>query len=220
MIKDWSQYPIQIHNGLVTTERGIKTSATYQGLKDLCEYVTDEGQGTVAEIGSYAGEGTILFSYRFKDVICVDPWINGYDKNDISSNRFDMEIVHTSFLKRVESCPNIQVYYCESTDILDLVENNSLTLAYIDAIHQCGPVKDELWNWIKKVNIDGYIGGHDFTGYWGEVVDAIVDTIGLPDVIFKDKSWIKAKKSIIDGTNVLNPNIANLYLKGKGIRPR
>lgn len=217
---DWLEYPIKVINGLITTERGIPTSITHQGLKDLCELVTDKDTGTAIEIGAYAGEGTVILAERFERVITIDPWINGYDNEDASSHMFNMDDVKKSFLKRIEPFDNIIPISGTSADALGMFEDNSIELVYIDAIHRCGPVKNEIWNWLRKVKNDGIIGGHDFCGYWGEVVDAVIDTIGLPEDIFKDKSWIKSKESIIYHENINTPELADMYLKGEGERPR
>jgi len=216
---DWGQYPIQIINGLITTERGVLESSTRKGLQQLANTMVDLGYTSCVEIGAYAGEGTEIFAEVFDTVTVIDPWKNGYDKEDLSSEMYDMELVYKSYCKRTEKFDNI-IEYDTSDQCIKDTPDSSIDFVYIDAIHKCGPVKDELWKWLRKITPDGAIGGHDFTGYWGEVVDAIIDTIGLPEYIFEDKSWVKTKETIYCQENILNPQIVSAYLAGNGKRPR
>ena len=54
-----------------------------EGLTKLCQWANEAGaNGKAVEIGSYSGEGTVVIAKHFKDVLAVDPWLNGYDIND------------------------------------------------------------------------------------------------------------------------------------------
>lgn len=188
--------PIQIINGLVTTERsglGKWGRQSMEGFFQFCSYLRKNlpDNFTMVEVGSYAGESTLGFCYIAGQVIAIDPWINGYDPDDLSANILPMKIVEESFIKRTSICTNLSFHKTTSEEAAKDITDHSLDFVYIDAIHRIGPCKEDLQRWIPKIKVGGMIGGHDFCGYWGEVVDAVLEIVGLPDVRFKDGSWAK-----------------------------
>ena len=52
-------------------------------------------------------------------------------------------------------------------------------------------VLNDIKMFLPKLKDNGIIGGHDWGHEWDSVKKAIRETIGEPDVIFKDTSWIK-----------------------------
>ena len=188
--------PIRIIDGLVTTERsglGKWGEQSKNGLSRFCNILKKllHKNFTMIEIGSYAGESTIEFAKIAGKVYAVDPWVNGYDPNDLSSSAFDMSIVEKSFNKRTEKYSNIRKLKMTSKTAEKWFKNEKVDIVYIDAIHKIAAVRDDINRWKRHINHFGFIAGHDFCGYWGEVVDAILETIGLPDYRTKDGSWMK-----------------------------
>lgn len=188
--------PIQIVNGLVTTERsgmGKWGTQSQQGFFQFCQWLMQatRGNSTAVEIGAYAGEATMMLSLCCTKVIAIDPWVNGYDDDDKSSHAFPMEKVKESFQTRTKVATNITHYQTTSEKAVKKFEDRSIDVVYFDAIHKLGPTRDGLKLWLPKIKKDGYICGHDFCGYWGEVVDAVLEAVGVPDVVFKDGSWAK-----------------------------
>jgi len=191
-----SASPIQLINNLVTTERsglGKWGKQSQEGLIEFCMTLQKimPKNFKMAEIGCYAGESTIAFAMIAGTVYAIDPWINDYDNDDLSSFIFPMTYVKTSFAIRTKEFSNIHVINTTSERAALEIPDSSLDFVYIDAIHKLGPMKDDINSWLPKIKKGGYIGGHDFCGYWGEVVDAILETIGLPDFRTKDGSWYK-----------------------------
>lgn len=181
---------------LVTTERsglGKWGWKSKQGLIELCTWMREELDLNfkMAEIGCYAGESTTAFAYIAGEVIAIDPWVNGYDPDDLSSEKFPMKEVEHSFDQRIKGYKNIKKYKMTEEEAIKYFNKKLFDIVYLDAVHKMGATRDGINRWIKKIKSGGYIAGHDFCGYWGEVVDAVLGTIGLPDKVFTDGSWIK-----------------------------
>lgn len=188
--------PIQLINGIVTTERsgiGKWGAQSKEGLIDFCMQLRKvmPRDFKMAEIGCYAGESTVAFAMIAGTVYAVDPWKNGYDDDDLSSSIFPMEQVKASFAYRVQGFHNICIIPDTSESDCEKTRDEFLDFVYLDAIHKIGPMRDDINRWLPKIKDGGYIGGHDFCGYWGEVVDAVLETVGLPDFRTKDGSWYK-----------------------------
>lgn len=197
--------PIQIINGLVTTERsglGKWGPQSRNGLYEFCRDMygelnyhkacNDDAELTFIEIGAYAGESTIMFSMIADKVIAIDPWRNGYDDDDLSSHILPMEHVFESFLARTKCLDNRCKYkVAKDIEVIDSFKDNTVDAVYVDSIHKLGPCRDTINRWLPKICNNGYMCGHDFCGYWGEVVDAVLESIGVPDKVFKDGSWYK-----------------------------
>lgn len=193
---NYSVSPIQNIGGLITTERsglGKWGEQSKRGMIKFCKHARHLlGEGIrCAEIGSYAGEMTIALGMIAKEVHAIDPWKNGYDPDDNSSEAFPMEEVEHSFDIRVKGFTNIKKYKSTEEQVCARGANQYYHLVYIDSIHKLGPCKDQIKRWLPKICIGGYIAGHDFCGYWGEVVDAVLETIGVPNIVFEDGSWMK-----------------------------
>jgi len=211
-LKDYDNpSPIQIINGLVTTERsglGKWGPQSQLGLFSYCcelkerldktflPKISTAAKYIMAEIGCYAGESTLMFSSMFNTIIAVDPWINGYDNDDLASRIKPMETVKSSFYKRKEFMQADVIVHEETSEMAaSIIAPNSVHFVYIDSIHKLGPCRDTITTWLPKIKSSCYIGGHDFCGYWGEVVDAVLETVGVPDFVAKDGSWLKRIKS-------------------------
>ncbi len=63
-----------------------------RGLEDLIRYVNsfaNTKEMDMVEIGSYAGESTVIFAKHFRRVVAIDPYLNDYDVNDITCQFMD-----------------------------------------------------------------------------------------------------------------------------------
>ena len=163
------------------------------GLQDLCDWIKERNKGeiTLIEIGSYVGDSTEVFAKNFKTVYSVDPWETGYDDNDGASNS-DMDAAENQFDELVKEYPNIIKNKAASLDFINRIEDNSIDVVYIDGNHQYEAVKKDIIAWLFKVKKGGFICGHDFGNKPHPGVEkAVLETIGKPDMTFRDTSWIK-----------------------------
>jgi hypothetical protein len=165
-----------------------------EGLYDLISYVnrfSNTKEMTMIEIGSYAGESTEIFSKFFKKVISIDPFIDNYDPNDAACHYMSLTKVYDVFMERISVIPNISHVRKTSDDAILDFQNEKVDLVYIDGMHTYEQVYKDIENYIKIVNKDGFISGHDYCPGWPGVIRAVNEQVGVPDEKFKDNSWIK-----------------------------
>lgn len=196
MINNYPISPIQDIGGLITTERsglGKYGEQSKNGMIEFCHRALRllGNDFRCAEIGCYAGEMTTALGMVAGKVHAIDPWENGYDPDDLSSELIPMDKVEKSFDYRVRGFSNIIKYKTTGEKAASKSSNEFYDLVYIDSVHKIGPCREEIKRWIPKVSKGGYIAGHDFCGYWGEVVDAVLGSVGVPDHVFRDGSWYK-----------------------------
>lgn len=166
-------------------------------LRNLCNDLKALGKiNKIVEIGSYMGESAEIFAQEFPDVpiTCIDPWLAGYDDKD-SASHSDFSFVEHQFDLRTSQYPNIKKYKGFSSNI-----KIPCSVIYIDGNHSYEAVKEDILGWSKYVSVA--ICGHDY--YEDEeflkihphvagVKKAIIETIGVPDIIYPDGSWLKKK---------------------------
>lgn len=168
------------------------------GLLDLCTWIEKYGDKTLeemrmAEIGSFVGDSTKVFAKRFKEVVSVDPYLNGYDKSDPSSENWPMEQIFAQFKEDVlDKFDNVIHHHTTSEEGSKLFADASFDFVYIDANHLYEFVKLDLKCWLPKVKRPGWIGGHDFQHKWAPgVKPAVLEMVHSIDNHFQETSWIK-----------------------------
>jgi hypothetical protein len=169
------------------------------GLEDLINYVntfSNTNEMVMIEIGSYAGESTEIFAKNFKKVISIDPFINDYDENDPACKYMDLTEVYETFNLMMSKYDNIVHIRKKSDDAINDLIDTKVDLIYIDGLHTYEQVKTDIKNYNNLINNLGFICGHDYHPVWQGVVDAINETIGEPEMVFQDTSWVK-KNNII-----------------------
>ena len=160
-----------------------------EGLRHLCDWANKQGAtGKAVEIGAYSGEGTVVIANYFKEVLAVDPWLNGYDINDRASQQCPMKFVFDAFQERAKDCKNVSFSRGKSLDALEFVDDGSCDFVYIDGDHRYEGVLADLKGWRKKLREGGIMAGHDWS--WQSVKKALLDEIGQNDyMLFQGDSW-------------------------------
>lgn len=155
----------------------IKKINSVKGLIDLLIFLPKLSK--VVEIGSFRGISTEVFLLHAENVIAIDPW-------------FDMGFAYIEFMDRVGSFTNLTVLRSNSQNVLDMVQEESCDLVYIDACHKYESVKRDINNWLPKVKKSKWIAGHDYSNLIenGGVIKAVNEIFGKPDQVFEDSSWI------------------------------
>ena len=170
----------------------ITMRPTEDGLSDLIKLLPSGI--TMAEIGSYRGESAAIFasSGKVKYIYCVDSWAQGYDITDDASSS-DMGQVESDFDVVADNHRFVILKEKMSSNYASLLFHN-LDFVYIDANHQYEAVLNDINDWLPNIKDGGYIGGHDYRIINGEknsIALAVQDTIGEPDYVFSDSSWLK-----------------------------
>jgi len=65
----------------------------------------------------------------------------------------------------------------------------SADFVYVDSCHTYDGCKADVLTALAAK--PAYIGGHDYNGGFQGVVDAVNETVGAPDKVYPDTSWIK-----------------------------
>ncbi len=160
-----------------------------EGLAKLCQWANEKGaNGKAVEIGAYSGEGTEVISKYFKEVLAVDPWINGYDLNDVASHQCPMKFVFEAFQNRTKGLGNVSFSRGKSLDALEFVGNESLDLVYVDGDHRYEAVVADIQGWKPKLRKGGVLAGHDWS--FPAVQKALSETLNGKEVaLFQGDSW-------------------------------
>lgn len=162
------------------------------GLLDLINYINQHNPTkmmNMVEIGSYAGESTVIFASHFRDIVAIDPFINDYDMNDATCHFMDLIKVHDVFKENIKSHKNISHIMKISDDACFDIKDNSVDFVYIDGMHTYEQVKKDIINYLPKIKKGGFIGGHDYHPNWQGVMDAINELLEV-EKVFGDTSWI------------------------------
>lgn len=158
-------------------QNGMRLNRLF-GLNDLIkENLTS--QSIVCELGSHVGASGSLFAFYCKHVYCIDIWEN--------------PIAEFYFNQQIKDFINVTKIKERSVNASFIFQNGFFDLVYVDAAHDYKSVKEDIEHWIPKIKKGGILAGHDYSseGLGNEVIQAINDTIGKPDKIYEDSSWIK-----------------------------
>lgn len=160
-----------------------------EGLAQLCQWSNDRGAtGKAVEIGSYSGEGTEVIAKYFKEVLAVDPWLNGYDINDCASQQCPMKFVFEAFQERTKGLGNVSFSRGKSLDALEFVRDESVDLIYVDGDHRYEAVLADIQGWKPKLRKGGIMAGHDWS--MQAVQKALSETLGKDGyTLFQGDSW-------------------------------
>lgn len=165
----------------------------WKGLQDLIRHL-DVTDGTLCEVGVYAGESAKLFldSGKFQHIHCVDVW-----NNPIVEAAFDeFHAEHEDRVSKVKA---------RSPQAAGLFPDGSLDVVYIDADHTYDAVKADIRAWHPKVRDGGWICGHDYGWPWLGVITAVGELLGKPKYVFREGSWMIRKGRLKEGSRPWKP---------------
>jgi len=154
------------------------------GLIELYEAINPRGKVGV-EVGCHWGESSEVAANLLGTVYCVDPWDVGFgaDAEEIFDARMKIFANHVKIKGT-------------SVDAARGFDSESLDVVYIDAMHDCENVTQDIRSWFPKVKIGtGYICGHDYDDLetHAGVVQAVDKVLGVPEKRFSDSSWLFLK---------------------------
>ena len=143
--------------------------------------------GYAVEVGTFSGENAVIMAKYFNRVVTIDPWLNGYDKDDHASNA-DMAEVEKKYLERTEPFINISHIKLPSIEASRQFDDESVDLVYLDGDHQTDAVVADIDAWKPKVRKGGILAGHDIN--MEKVHNALKQRLmGITAKVFTDSSW-------------------------------
>jgi len=155
----------------------MRDAVQERGLNHLCVWANQKGaKDKAVEIGAYGGEGTVVFAKYFKEVVSIDPWLNGYDKDDVASHQAPMKWVFNAWRDRTRDLDHVRCIRTTSRDALVYFEDESLDFVYVDGDHRYEGVKSDLELYRPKLKKGGIMAGHDLS--FPAVQQALRDVFG------------------------------------------
>ena len=147
----------------------------------------------MAEIGSFQGTSTQLFSLFAKTVYSVDC----YDYHVPPTGRIpemDEMFIEAEkiFIQRTSDIANIIKIKKTSTDAALDFEDNSLDCVYVDAEHLYDYIREDVRTWKDKIKNGGILCGHDWDHNHAASIDSILKEFSLMNdtfTIYSDTSW-------------------------------
>lgn len=132
------------------------------------------------EVGSYAGESALILvgSGKFRRLTCVDIWLPTHAEGEAEFDR--VAAAH----------PEIRKLRQPSLEAASVFAPRSLDFVYLDADHRYRAVVADITAWRRRIRPGGYLTGHDFARRNQSVIKAVQDTLGDPDRIYRDGSWV------------------------------
>ena len=173
------------------------TPAMYGGLVQMCQAIRNRFPHdplVVVEVGAYAGEGSEILLQHISNcsLHCIDPWKSGYDANDPASHT-NMEMVEKRFDRWAATATGVHKHKGVSVDFSSLPQFQKVDVVYIDGAHTHKDTLHDILFWLPRTT--KAICGHDYGfshDHWlGGVTKAVHETLGTPDVVCADSSWIK-----------------------------
>ncbi len=168
------------------------TEIERKALISLVESLPTDSPMVMIEVGSYRGESAQLFlsTNRFSRIYCIDPWKMYYDANDGAAFT-DMAEVERDFDQRVGTDERVVKVKGTIDTFLERYPNVAIDFAYVDGCHTYEAVKHDLQCIMSSCPPRVAIGGHDYEKSWEGVRNAIEESLGKPDNVFPDTSWVK-----------------------------
>jgi hypothetical protein len=111
--------------------------------------------------------------------------------NDAACHHADFNDVYFKFLENMKSFENVKNIKKKSDDAIIDLKEQQYDFVYIDGMHTYEQVKKDILNYKDLIKPGGFIGGHDYSDYWLDVVKAVDECLGKPDKTFQDTSWTK-----------------------------
>jgi predicted O-methyltransferase YrrM len=161
------------------------------GLLDLINYLPPNL--TMAELGCYTGESTIMFlqSGKIDLLYAIDIWEDDCGNFKKINQEHDFSEVEKIFDNNIKNMNVVKLKMNLAGALKILPE---LDLIYIDANHDYNYIREDILNSLKIVKPSGFICGHDYVKESPGVIKAVDEFFGSPDILFSDGSWLVKKK--------------------------
>jgi hypothetical protein len=168
-------------------------------LRFLAEHATDKK--VILEAGSYKGRSTrAMADNTLSGIIhAIDPWDGLYDGLDL-----DTDIALQNYRKSQDNPKSIYAEF--TTNLFDYIVTRKVIphktkftkfsvpytdMIFIDAIHTFDKAKADILHAINLMREGGLLCGHDYSGNWPGVINAVDDIFGPGIQTHESIWWIK-----------------------------
>lgn len=146
-------------------------------LEHNCKFIAEVGVASCSFCDQLVG---LLkkAGHELKEYYLIDPWPHGYKCGSCGGEKMldeRWDTLHAAAVKRTISNRVLRVMRLTSVEAAKLFPPNYLDLVYIDADHTYDSVMEDCTVWLPKIEKGGVMSGHDFSGGWQPVVDAVND---------------------------------------------
>ena len=152
----------------------------------IAKVIEEHSCKTIAEIGINAcsfcdqlmGLLTKSLYPLMLEYYMIDPWPHGYKCGSCGGEKITPEKWDNYYalaVKRTIGHSALRVIRMTSVEAGKLFSDNYFDLVYIDADHTYDSVTEDIGVWLPKIKEGGVICGHDYSGGWQPVVDAVDD---------------------------------------------
>jgi hypothetical protein len=149
------------------------------------------------EVGSWRGRSACFLGVEIhnsgKDIKldCVDTW-NGSEEH-VGYEILENDGLYNEFISNIEPLSNIiNPIRMESLKAVNLYEDESLDMVFLDASHRYEDIKADILAWYPKVKKGGIFSGHDYPS-WNQVVRAVEEFFPNKNFISSELCWIHQK---------------------------
>ena len=158
-------------------------SITYISNRNLLLDVLPQN-GVVAELGVFKGyfSEIILQTSKPAELHLIDIWEGAVDCGDKDGNNMehvnDLYPEYVNLQNKYSNNENVNIHRGRIDDVLYRFPDDYFDWIYIDADHSYESVISDLETSYKKIKINGYITGHDYTPRFSGVVKAVHEFCG------------------------------------------
>jgi predicted O-methyltransferase YrrM len=135
-----------------------------QGLVDICNHIQKDCKiERMCEIGSYAGQSTIIFHNNLndlKELYAIDPYSLEFNTDNLFNSK-NIENIYETFLHNTKPYPTIKHKRLDSEEASKTFENDYFDFIYVDGCHKYESVLRDIRCWKDKIKNGGYMGFHD-----------------------------------------------------------
>ena len=160
----------------------------FNAIFGFLDYLKDKNIKIILEVNCYQGETTeLLAKYLNPTVLYV---VDKFDKlPSYIQGVFDMQKVESNFNFRTKSFPCVKLMKFHPEAVLsELFEDGSIDMVYINEHDNKKYIRTLIMAALPKLRKDGFVAGIGWGS--GDVVNACLESIGEPNIYFKDSSWI------------------------------
>lgn len=154
---------------------------------------------TFVEVGSWLGCSTAFLAIEARNagkrtrIFAVDTWQGSANEPD-QRKRAEGADLQSAWAHNVQkSGYPVNAIRMPSVDAVRQFPDESLDFVFIDAAHDYASIRKDIVAWLPKVKRGGWLGGHDYRGFWRGVRVAVEELLPYRELQFMGSCWLWQK---------------------------